>query len=50
MAVFVDLDYVLRSPVPQRRAGIGDAVSNLSAVADWSWPPASAASRSTGWR
>jgi glycerol-1-phosphate dehydrogenase [NAD(P)+] len=35
MAVFVDLDYVLRSPVPQRRAGIGDAVSNLSVVADW---------------
>jgi glycerol-1-phosphate dehydrogenase [NAD(P)+] len=35
IAVFVDLDYVLRSPVRQRRSGIGDAVSNLSAVADW---------------
>jgi glycerol-1-phosphate dehydrogenase [NAD(P)+] len=35
IAVVVDLDYVLRSPPAQRRGGIGDAVSNLSAVADW---------------
>src|SRR6266545_3260439 len=35
IAVVVDLDYILRSPPAQRRAGIGDAVSNLSAVADW---------------
>lgn len=35
IAVVVDLDYVRRSDVPGIRAGIGDAVSNLSALADW---------------
>jgi glycerol-1-phosphate dehydrogenase [NAD(P)+] len=31
----VDLDYVRRSDPAMRRSGIGDAVSNLAAVADW---------------
>jgi glycerol-1-phosphate dehydrogenase [NAD(P)+] len=31
----VDLDFVRRSPARQTRSGIGDALSNLSAVADW---------------
>jgi glycerol-1-phosphate dehydrogenase [NAD(P)+] len=35
IAVMVDLDYVRRSEPAMRRAGIGDAVSNLGAVADW---------------
>jgi glycerol-1-phosphate dehydrogenase [NAD(P)+] len=35
MAVVVDLDYVRRSEPHMRRSGIGDAVSNLSAIADW---------------
>lgn len=35
LAVFVDLDYVAAAPVQLVRAGIGDVVSNLSAVADW---------------
>jgi len=35
LAVFIDLDYVRRSPPEMRRAGIGDAVSNLAAIADW---------------
>jgi glycerol-1-phosphate dehydrogenase [NAD(P)+] len=35
LAAVVDLDYVRRSPVRQTRSGIGDALSNLSAVADW---------------
>src|SRR4051795_13144393 len=35
IAVVVDLDYVRTSPVDMRRSGIGDAVSNLAAVADW---------------
>src|SRR5918911_712650 len=35
LAVIVDLDYVRRSPPRMRRSGIGDAVSNLSAIADW---------------
>jgi glycerol-1-phosphate dehydrogenase [NAD(P)+] len=35
IAVVVDIDYVLRSPTRMRRSGIGDAVSNLSAIADW---------------
>ncbi|HEX9774570.1 MAG TPA: iron-containing alcohol dehydrogenase family protein [Actinomycetota bacterium] len=35
IAVVVDLDYVTRSPERHTRSGIGDAVSNLSAVADW---------------
>jgi glycerol-1-phosphate dehydrogenase [NAD(P)+] len=35
IGVVVDLDYVRRSPLEMRRSGIADAVSNLSAVADW---------------
>lgn len=35
IAVVVDLDYVRRSPPEQLRSGIGDALSNLSALADW---------------
>ncbi|HYH58612.1 MAG TPA: iron-containing alcohol dehydrogenase family protein [Thermoleophilaceae bacterium] len=35
MAIVVDLDYVRRSEARMRRSGIGDAVSNLSAIADW---------------
>ena len=35
VAVLVDLDYVRTSPARMRRSGVGDAVSNLSAVADW---------------
>ena len=35
IAVVVDLDYVRRSPEEQIRSGIGDALSNLSALADW---------------
>ncbi len=35
MAVVIDLDYVLRSDPAMRRSGIGDAISNLSAIADW---------------
>jgi glycerol-1-phosphate dehydrogenase [NAD(P)+] len=35
MAVVVDLDYVRRSEPQMRRSGVGDAVSNLSAIADW---------------
>lgn len=35
IAVFVDLDYVRRAPQRLVRAGIGDAVSNISALADW---------------
>ncbi len=35
LAVVVDLDYVKRSEPGMRRSGIGDAVSNLSAIADW---------------
>ena len=34
-AVVIDLDYVKRSDPSMRRAGIGDAISNLSAIADW---------------
>jgi glycerol-1-phosphate dehydrogenase [NAD(P)+] len=34
-AVLVDLDYVRRSPGSLTRSGIGDALSNLSATADW---------------
>ncbi|MEA2450454.1 MAG: glycerol-phosphate dehydrogenase [Thermoleophilaceae bacterium] len=34
-AVMVDLDYVMRSAPGQRRSGIGDAISNLTAIADW---------------
>jgi glycerol-1-phosphate dehydrogenase [NAD(P)+] len=35
IAVVVDLDYVRRSEPALRRSGIGDAISNLSAIADW---------------
>jgi glycerol-1-phosphate dehydrogenase [NAD(P)+] len=35
MAIVVDLDFVRRSEPRMRRSGIGDAVSNLSAIADW---------------
>ncbi|MDP9376151.1 MAG: iron-containing alcohol dehydrogenase family protein [Actinomycetota bacterium] len=35
ISVVVDLDYVRRSPLDQLRSGIGDAISNLSALADW---------------
>ena len=35
IAVVVDLDYVRSCPRDQLRAGIGDALSNLSALADW---------------
>ena len=35
IAVVVDLDFVARSPIAQTRSGVGDAVSNLSAVNDW---------------
>jgi glycerol-1-phosphate dehydrogenase [NAD(P)+] len=34
-AVVVDLDYVRRSAPRMRRAGVGDVLSNLSALADW---------------
>ena len=35
IAVVVDLDYVRRCPPEQLRSGIGDTLSNLSALADW---------------
>jgi glycerol-1-phosphate dehydrogenase [NAD(P)+] len=35
IAVVVDLDYVRRSVPGMRRSGIGDTISNLSAIADW---------------
>lgn len=35
LAVVVDLDYVRRCPTEQLRSGIGDALSNLNALADW---------------
>jgi glycerol-1-phosphate dehydrogenase [NAD(P)+] len=35
IAVVVDLDYVGRCPPEQLRSGVGDALSNLSALADW---------------
>lgn len=35
VAVLVDLDHVARSPIRQTRSGVGDVVSNLSAIADW---------------
>lgn len=34
-AVMVDLDFVSRAPEHFLRSGIGDVVSNISAVADW---------------
>jgi glycerol-1-phosphate dehydrogenase [NAD(P)+] len=35
LAVMVDLDYVHHAPAAMVRAGIGDAISNLSALEDW---------------
>lgn len=35
IAAVVDLDYVRRAPVEMVRSGVGDVVSNLSAIADW---------------
>ena len=35
IAVVVDLDYVKRSEPGMRRSGIGDVISNLTAIADW---------------
>jgi glycerol-1-phosphate dehydrogenase [NAD(P)+] len=35
IALVVDLDYVRRSDPAMRRSGIGDVISNLSAIADW---------------
>jgi glycerol-1-phosphate dehydrogenase [NAD(P)+] len=35
IAVVVDLDYVRTCPPEQLRSGVGDALSNLSALADW---------------
>jgi glycerol-1-phosphate dehydrogenase [NAD(P)+] len=35
IALVVDLGYVLRSEPEMRRSGIGDVISNLSAIADW---------------
>lgn len=35
MAVVVDIDYVRSSPPRMVRSGIGDVVSNLSAIEDW---------------
>lgn len=35
IAVVVDLDFVRDGDVRQTRSGVGDAVSNLSAIADW---------------
>ncbi|MDQ3741076.1 MAG: iron-containing alcohol dehydrogenase family protein [Actinomycetota bacterium] len=35
IAVVVDLDYVKRSEPGMRRSGVGDVVSNLTAIADW---------------
>lgn len=35
LAVVVDLDYVRNAPAELVRSGVGDAVSNLSAIEDW---------------
>ena len=35
IAVFVDLDHVRDAPLEHTRSGVGDALSNLSAIADW---------------
>jgi glycerol-1-phosphate dehydrogenase [NAD(P)+] len=35
LAVVVDLDYVHQAPARMVRSGIGDAISNLSAIEDW---------------
>ena len=48
MAVIVDLDSVHAAPDRLVRAGIGDAVSNLSAIADWELAVADAGERIDG--
>ena len=35
IAVFVDIDFVVEAPLRHLRSGIGDVISNLSAIADW---------------
>lgn len=35
LAVLVDLDFVRSAPLAQLRAGAGDLLTNLSAIADW---------------
>lgn len=35
LAVIVDLDYVRAAPAPLVSAGVGDVISNLSAIEDW---------------
>ncbi len=35
LAVFVDIDHVRDAPVEHTRSGVGDVLSNLSALADW---------------
>lgn len=35
LAVLADLDFIRRAPVSQLRSGVGDALTNLSATADW---------------
>jgi len=48
VAVVVDLDRVRRAPYPLASAGIGDVVSNLSAVADWELAAADTGERVDG--
>nr|WP_277605677.1 iron-containing alcohol dehydrogenase family protein [Glycomyces sp. L485] len=35
LAVLADLDFIRRAPASQLRSGVGDALTNLSATADW---------------
>ncbi|WP_035701578.1 iron-containing alcohol dehydrogenase, partial [Glycomyces tenuis] len=35
LAVLADLDFIRRAPAAQLRSGVGDALTNLSATADW---------------
>jgi glycerol-1-phosphate dehydrogenase [NAD(P)+] len=35
IAVFVDIDHVRDAPAEHTRSGVGDVLSNLSAIADW---------------
>ena len=35
IAVIVDVAYALQCPIEQLRSGVGDALSNLTALADW---------------
>jgi glycerol-1-phosphate dehydrogenase [NAD(P)+] len=48
VGVLVDLDRVRAAPVPLSTAGIGDAVSNVSAVADWELAVADVGERMDG--